>query len=98
MNWSQPTLHLFEKPPNLINGQPIAGQQAVHDRITEKVIKRRLGSSGIHDNLQNGIIGFWNPSRDVHAGGSWGYADQGGRRVIRWPKLSCEGTRFTSGS
>jgi len=91
-------LHLDEKSSNLINGQAIAGQQAVHNRIAEKVIKRWLRSSGIHDNLQNGIIGFWNLSLDVHASGSWGYADQGGRRVIRWPKLSCEGTRFTSGS
>jgi len=53
--------HLVEEFANLINRQPIAGQQTVHDRIAEKVIKRRLGSSGIHNNLQNGMIGFWNP-------------------------------------
>ena len=51
-------LHLVEKSANLINRQPIAGKQTVHDRITEKVIKRRFGSSGIHDNLQNGMIGL----------------------------------------
>ena len=51
-------LHLDEKPSNLINRQLIAGQQTVHGRIAEKVIKRRFGSSGIHDNLQNRMIGL----------------------------------------
>jgi len=51
-------LYLVEESANLINRQPIAGKQTVHDRITEKVIKRRFGSSGIHDNLQNRMIGL----------------------------------------
>ena len=51
-------LHLVQESANLINRQPIADQQTVHDRITEKVIKRRFGSSGIHDNLQNRMIGL----------------------------------------
>jgi hypothetical protein len=51
-------LHLDEKPSNLINGQVIAGQQDMHDRIIKQVIKRRFQSSGIHDNLQNRMIGL----------------------------------------
>ena len=54
-------LHLVEELANLINRQPIAGQQTVHDRITEKVIKRRFGSSSIHDKLQTGMMGLWIP-------------------------------------
>jgi hypothetical protein len=33
----------------------------MHDRIIKQVIKRRFQSSGIHDNLQNGMMGLWIP-------------------------------------
>jgi hypothetical protein len=44
----QPVFHLLEKPTNFFNLQAISGQHGVQDRIIEKVIERRLRSSGVH--------------------------------------------------